>query len=628
MFPSLAPNTALRTRQRRLMKYGPGYMNAFFGSRFILQSCLKQVRRKDFNDLFTDVILEIFQHYVAVQSDGPYILMLVSNLWRDLVIKAPSLWQWITFDSNCGEQLEKAFISATFAGSCPLQVILKLPSVACEASLPYIFRCQNLFIEVPDYMDGNEVRDDTQVLMSALNYPGACKIHWGRADEDGEIESREPFATPMPHVEVMNIESDGSGHFRYRYYVRNKDPQWRYPQDPFHPLVLLKIYRILDVLRNTSNLRTLVISHHAIDPRSSDIALPEVTLSNLQSLTISDLNNNLNGPILPLIGSIKCPNLANVELSGEFLDILAVTCELHSLGTPTSLDLHLFSCLQDELPSIKFSPFRLDFIGTLIMRVEKSLFWTYTHINDLINAVNNASVVRLDFSTTLKDWSSSVIDLKCLHSLSHDDSMSPSGKGKVNQMDSCRFLKLSRVGVLRLPERNRIQILDINFRYRSEVPSCWRVLPCSMLTTLVCTPSFLLPFLTDHLLPALHTIQLHLPYPVRSERFSGEGELDHFDTKITGWFIEHHDPFPCLRTFALAWFPAWRSFLEMINSIARNLGRNIELSIKLPSIPGRLAQHGLAFALGGSYDAKSVFIAQYKGIKQQLEQSTCLIILR
>jgi hypothetical protein len=52
--------------------------------------------------LNTDIFYEIFPHFVAIDPDGPFCLVLVCTAWKDMVLKQPLLWSWINLDDEVG----------------------------------------------------------------------------------------------------------------------------------------------------------------------------------------------------------------------------------------------------------------------------------------------------------------------------------------------------------------------------------------------------------------------------------------------------------------------------------------------------------------------------------------------
>ncbi|KIM28064.1 hypothetical protein M408DRAFT_24082 [Serendipita vermifera MAFF 305830] len=301
----------------------------------------RRMLRKTISRLDVDVMIEIFRHFVANEADGVFILTLVSRAWRDLVVGLPVLWQWITIDQSMHNWREKMDICVALSKQLPLQIVFRLPIRQWGPILPILTRCQNIFMEIPSYMNGRDVTENTTGLTHAVELPASSKIHWVRAGQKVAQESREASLTPMPEVSTLELTADGSEHPNYHSYARTREPRYLEEGDSFHPLILLTHYKVLEILQNATNLRSLTISHHATDPLSSDIDLPLVTLDQLEDLSVRDIDYDRNGCVVSLLEYLRCPNLSKLLLAGKCTDVVESMVALRLLGRPINLILDI-----------------------------------------------------------------------------------------------------------------------------------------------------------------------------------------------------------------------------------------------------------------------------------------------
>lgn len=290
-----------------------------------------------FEMINADVINDIFRFYVACQPDGVFILTLVSTSWKNFVFQSPILWQWITIDSGSPDWIEKIQVCADLSRTYPLQVVLHLPVEDWNPVIALIARVQNIFVDIPDYMSGRDVTDATKALLGASEFPEACEIHWYRAGDALMKEDRTSILTPMSNVRSLNLEAEGSEFPNYHLYAKTRNIKYIESGDAYHPLVLLKIFNLLDILRNMPNLTTLVISSHSLDPISLDIDLPIVVLNELQDLSIHGIDSGRNGSLLPFVESIRYPNLRRLSMFGTVDDVGALIEYSGRAGAPIDL---------------------------------------------------------------------------------------------------------------------------------------------------------------------------------------------------------------------------------------------------------------------------------------------------
>ncbi|KIM27340.1 hypothetical protein M408DRAFT_9313 [Serendipita vermifera MAFF 305830] len=290
------------------------------------------------------------------------------------------------------------------SGICPLQIILRLPINDWVPLAPLLPRCQNIFIEIPEYMSGREVTDATQLLLAADEFPQGCELHWYRAGAVLEREGRDSNLGPMPNVAVLELDADGSEHTNYRRYAINRDIRYLERADSYSPLILLKTFNVLDILQNTSSLTTLEISHYALDPISSDIELPMVYLTMLRELEIRDIDSEKRGSLIPFMESIKCPNIVYFSMARDYTDIWNLTEYIRTIGSPTSLIIRVQGeriMLVNEASTLHSPPFSVTFMQILVEDFNKNMN-TDTRISEYISTYTRSFPGALEIRLVLE----------------------------------------------------------------------------------------------------------------------------------------------------------------------------------------------------------------------------------
>jgi hypothetical protein len=345
-----------------------------------------------------------------------------------------------------------------------------------------------------------------------------------------------------------------------------------------------------------------VLSHNAIDPISSDIDLPMITIITLNELAVQHIDFTRNGSILPLIQSVKCPNLATISVSGESADVLKTTGALSIVSEPTSLTLHLRDCGWNNPNTLyKELEFHYNFrhILSLCLYVGKSSAngwyreWQDDMITSLLSDLPAVAVVRLVSLAGAALDGEDMGKVTCVH-----HSSQPGYQSRCHTRCNTECCSVS------FSHSNGIRELDLM------TPD--KIAPCNLsigtafssLSTLKCTPFVLLPFVSQRSLCALQTIQLHWPQSAGSRLNPGdiERELRHFDAEITKWFTKHQDPFPRLLTFGIAWFPGWKNLMAMLRVISP---KTTKFTLQLPAYPHPSIQRSIIGALKGANETQN-----------------------
>jgi len=363
------------------------------------RKALTTERMFQFERLNADIVLEVFQFYVASQPDGVFVLTLVSKSWCQFVLQSPVLWRWVAVEDRSPDWEEKLSLSASIATS-PLQIVLRIPLADWSPLKPVIGRCQDLYIEIPEYMSGRDVTEETRALLASPEFPETCGVHWYCAGEELTREDRKPLSNPMPNVTRLVLSADGSEHPNYHRYAATRDIRYFEQGDEYHPLVLLKTFRLLEVLRNTISLHTLILHHPSMDPIFSDIDLPLVTLPVLDDLQIVDIDFDRNGSLVPFLESMKLPLLSSLTLSGDYADMMVLGGYLATAARPTILTLRVNSCRSFTSPEI-VSGFNIRSITSFHLHVyilkfgESEEMGLISHIKDLVESFQMLSEVDL-----------------------------------------------------------------------------------------------------------------------------------------------------------------------------------------------------------------------------------------
>lgn len=595
-------------------------MRRRYGSNFLfsVEQLKHELKRGDFTsapeigDMNYDVLLEMFRHFVAIQDDGAFILTLVSAKWRDIALQTPSLWQWISINGRPSDWVEKLNICVFLSSPYPLYLVIRLPVINWKPVIEYLLRCRHIFFEVPDYMTGRNAGEITEEVRGVV--PDDCVIHWYRAGVEILTEEREPIKIPIPNVINLTLNAAGSEHPNYHRYAFTRSLEDVEYNDEYTPLILLKSYRILDLLQNMHHLHTFTLSHHAIDPLSSDIDLPVVNVGQLQHMCIKDIDFLRNGNILPLLEHITAPQLSTLSLSGEYTDVLKTANALTTIGRPTGLILCLDNSgwpsahrLHEELE------FRSDFrsVNSLLLNIDESLVngkyrgWPGDKVSSFLGQLSGLITVTLIAIAVERLYRSEMEEFKCIHH-SHDivgdehlDIVPQKRKSP------CRIRCFRECPSISFTDSNQIQELSI----LSPSKFAPRDIQCgaafASLIRLKCTPFVLITFLSQRYLSSLQTIHLH--WPTSPDLRAIERELRYFDAEITTWFTKHDVPFPLLRTFGVAWYPEWKKLFPMLYHLARGLSTQ-DFTLQLPAYPHPAIQRTIRSALAGIDDGSGTIM--------------------
>jgi len=135
--------------------------------------------------LNSDLFYEIFPHFVAVDPDGPFTLMLVCTAWQDMVLNNPLLWSWINLDDEIGDMEARVATCTTLSASHPLNLILHLPISPSLVQIirPYVHRVQSVFIDYPMDMRMDTAAAHVSNLISKLQLHHAL-FHFINGGED------------------------------------------------------------------------------------------------------------------------------------------------------------------------------------------------------------------------------------------------------------------------------------------------------------------------------------------------------------------------------------------------------------------------------------------------------------
>lgn len=513
--------------------------------------------RLKFDGLDTDVIIEIFDYVVAQQKDALIELMSVSDHWCELIYRSPILWRWITIDEDDRDWVVKLHLFASMAKQIPLRLTIRLPFSDWSPISMLIARLQAIYFEIPDSMSGQDVHENTKNFFDSIEVPQTCDIQWYRAGAQLPKESRKRLSLHLEHLSTLNLHADGSEHSRYRRYARTRNTQYISAGDQYHPLVLLKYYHTLKILCNAPHLQTLELSHHALDPRSSDIDLPIVTLHLLRNLFISDINTGRNGQILPLLHSLKVPNLSVLSMAGKSIDLWEISSSIRTFGRPSFVYLTIVgtngaTAGSDPSQGIQSNTFRQ--IRSLSLVIEESTFLkecrrTVEDINRLLRLFQEATDMKINFPP---NWSlgNFPTNTSCVH---HSGEASISDEAGTKTQ--CNISHVHLQTQLTQPASDSIKELDISIPGRGRACSSMFYDEFKSLTTLKCTPFVLLPLLSSRTFPSLHTLHFHWPkahpwWPDYIER-----ELVYCDNQVIEWLIQHCEAFPRLTTMGFSWFP-------------------------------------------------------------------------
>ncbi|KAG8817502.1 hypothetical protein FRC18_000491 [Serendipita sp. 400] len=100
-----------------------------------------------------DILLEIYKWFVSVDENGPFTIFFLSTKWRDILLRTPALWSWITIDSRLPDLAERVHTCLEMTKGLPIYLTLKWPITDLSPFTTVLQRARLLVVEVWDEPD-------------------------------------------------------------------------------------------------------------------------------------------------------------------------------------------------------------------------------------------------------------------------------------------------------------------------------------------------------------------------------------------------------------------------------------------------------------------------------------------
>ncbi|KIM23156.1 hypothetical protein M408DRAFT_28161 [Serendipita vermifera MAFF 305830] len=258
--------------------------------------------------LVNDIVGEIFHHFVAVDWEGPFLLILVSKGWRDLVLSRPSLWTWIKLDDTQIDWREKVLIGQALSQGLPLRAVVRVPFDHFDELTNLLPRFESITLDTSTH---------TQLYAGEPGPVGQVTFAMREEYYQDVYEGAARMLSVLSDIHFpIYVESVDSACFAYgTWSIYERVRKTRTLKDQFQDISPHLITRLVFRNKDDSNPRRVKIS--SIWPY-----LPSILF--LQDLEISD----------NFMGVDKVSDIADISLVS--LEILRIDCPTRWLAKPSA----------------------------------------------------------------------------------------------------------------------------------------------------------------------------------------------------------------------------------------------------------------------------------------------------
>jgi hypothetical protein len=123
------------------------------------------------------VALEIFHAFVAVDHYGPYTLIQVSTLWKDITFRTSVLWTYIYLDDSSPDWEQCLAISLALSQERSLHVTVRAPFIHVGALKSIVPRWKTLEIRLSSH---EGIGDIAEAILRILERDYGREGMWGR----------------------------------------------------------------------------------------------------------------------------------------------------------------------------------------------------------------------------------------------------------------------------------------------------------------------------------------------------------------------------------------------------------------------------------------------------------------
>ncbi|KAG8821837.1 hypothetical protein FRC19_007155 [Serendipita sp. 401] len=268
-----------------------------------------------------DVVLEILQWFVSVDEDGPFTIFFLSTKWRGILLLTPTLWTWITVNTNSPDWSERVHVSLEMSRDLPIYLTLKFPVPTLSTFSPTRFERTKLLIV--EMADGLHINRDIFPLFRRCFFTNIQRVLYLRADQE--------YYLAIDLARIWRSGQDNNVWFVPQSMIKaaNKLPPKAIGAldlsiEPTRFQVLVSIEDFFASVMNVfSHLSSLIVAGDDIIEFSEHFQKPyALILPKLRSLKYT--RKSIQGPAPPTTGGTKsmvtlcAPALENLLVEGTF----------------------------------------------------------------------------------------------------------------------------------------------------------------------------------------------------------------------------------------------------------------------------------------------------------------------
>lgn len=277
-----------------------------------------------FGLLNEDLFYSIFQYFVAIDTEGPWLLCLVSTVWRDLVLQSPSLWTRICVDDLKLDWEERFATSLLLSEQLPLHVSLKLPLRGIDLLKDNVPRWETLTLIITDDISLSESYKVVENLLGSPLPPRLSSIRWFN-DSDEVLEPPSHLLTKSNLFGKCRITSKSASKASKMFDGLDQFPVTELDiwQSSFEDK-RMSLSQIMQGIHALKHLKRFALDTNLIDWENHVDCRP-VNLPSLESVTLANVgrfwDSRWPSQLGATLNTMKLPNLLSLELKGVPDDI-------------------------------------------------------------------------------------------------------------------------------------------------------------------------------------------------------------------------------------------------------------------------------------------------------------------
>ena len=118
-----------------------------------------------------DIFCEMLPHFVAVDPEGPFTLMLVCTASQNMILNRPLLWSWIHMDAELGDLEARMAVCASLSANLPIYLNLYMPYPPSFIGFirPHVHRIHSVVVHMPMDLKMDEAVDHVSKMVRDLH---------------------------------------------------------------------------------------------------------------------------------------------------------------------------------------------------------------------------------------------------------------------------------------------------------------------------------------------------------------------------------------------------------------------------------------------------------------------------